>query len=172
MWSLVDGLVCEDVRGGESEFCIVTAENFMVTKRSNSDVYSYSETGFQSDLTISTGDTLGLDLENTAFTQITEATINTVFDKQLFFFDEGNNVQTANFIVVRENGTFDGTWESEPIAGTWEMRDGNWCRILTAFFNADRLNSEDCQLWERSGIRIRGTRDGGAGVSFIYNIGE
>jgi len=48
MWSLVDGLVCEDVRGGESTFCLADSENFIVTRHPSSDSYYYSETGFSS----------------------------------------------------------------------------------------------------------------------------
>jgi len=111
-------------------------------------------------------------LEDTddGFVQITDETISAFFDKQLFLFN-GESL-TENFIVVRDGGSFDGTWNDAPIAGTWEMRDGYWCRVITEFFNPDRLGSEDCQLWELNENRIRGTRDRGTGASFVYNIVE
>jgi hypothetical protein len=107
-------------------------------------------------------------IDNIGYEQITATTINLIFDKQLFLFD--GEIQTENFIIVRSDGTFDGTWEDAPIAGTWEMRDGYWCRFLTEFFNPAAVGSEDCQLWELRGNQIRGTRDRGMGNSFIYNI--
>jgi len=61
-WSLDEnGLICEDIRGGESTFCLGTdSEEFTVTRHPESETYYYSEIGFSSPLTISTGDRLGL----------------------------------------------------------------------------------------------------------------
>ena len=96
------------------------------------------------------------------FTRVTVDTIPLFYGKKISL--EGNH------IVLAEDGTFDGTWRSEPIAGKWEMRDGYWCRVLTVFFQADRLNQEDCQLWESSEGKLRGTRSKGKGQSFVYSV--
>ncbi len=76
----------------------------------------------------------------------------------------------GNSISLSEDGTFSGTWENVPIAGTWEMKDDYFCRVLTEFHNSDSLGSEDCQLWELKENSVRGTRDRGNGSSFIYAI--
>lgn len=103
-------------------------------------------------------------------TQITSDNIDTLFDKNLFSHN-GTELED-NFIVVRSDSSFDGTWNDAPIAGTWEMRNGFWCRILTQFFNPDSTGTEDCQLWTRTGDVITGTRDMGNGTSFDYHIVE
>ena len=60
-WSLdSNGLICEEIRGGESTYCIANAENYMMTRTPGSNTYNYSETGFVSAVTITSGDTLGL----------------------------------------------------------------------------------------------------------------
>lgn len=99
---------------------------------------------------------------NNNYAQVTADTIPSYYGKKISL--EGNH------IVLAEDGTFDGTWRSEPIAGKWEMRDGYWCRVLTVFFQADRLNQEDCQLWESSEGKLRGTRNRGKGQSFVYSV--
>ncbi len=76
----------------------------------------------------------------------------------------------GNYIALSEDGSFSGQWASEPIEGTWEMKDDLWCRVLTEFHQADRLNSEDCQLFEFNGTSVRVTRDKGNGQSFIYTV--
>lgn len=75
-----------------------------------------------------------------------------------------------NYIVLDDNGTFAGSWSGKTIKGVWAMRDNYWCRTLTEFFQADRLGEEDCQLWEISGNKLRGTRNKGSGNSFIYTV--
>ncbi|ASJ70354.1 hypothetical protein [Granulosicoccus antarcticus] len=60
-WSLdSNGLICEEIRGGESTYCIADAENYLMTKNPAVGSYNYSETGFVSGVTITTGNTLGL----------------------------------------------------------------------------------------------------------------
>ncbi len=60
-WSLdSNGLICEEIRGGESTYCIADSENYLMTKSPDSDSYNFSETGFVSSVTITLGDTLGL----------------------------------------------------------------------------------------------------------------
>lgn len=62
MWWLDDnGLMCEDVRGGVSTYCVANAQNFMFNRGlSNANIYNYSEIGFVSQLTITEGNSLGL----------------------------------------------------------------------------------------------------------------
>jgi len=99
---------------------------------------------------------------DSAFTQVTDKNINDLFGKQIDL--------DGNFISLSEDRTFSGTWKNSPIAGTWEIRDNYWCRVLTVFHDESALNKEDCQLWELNGDRIRGTRDKGRGKSFVYTV--
>ena len=96
------------------------------------------------------------------FVQVTEAEIGNYLGKTLEL--------NGNYIVLAEGGVFSGRWNNASIAGTWAMKDGYWCRVLTEFFEADKLNREDCQLWEASGSQLRGTRDKGQGQNFIYHV--
>ena len=50
------------------------------------------------------------------------------------------------------------------------MKDDYFCRFLIEFHQADRLGSEDCQLWEVEGANVKGTRNKGKGGSFSYKI--
>lgn len=105
-------------------------------------------------------------LEGTQLLPITEADLAALYDRQLFL--------NENFLIVRSNGTYDGTWNGQPMSATWEFRDGFFCRILTEFHNADAIGIEDCQLWRMdvTGTRVRGARDMGNGVDWWYVIGE
>ena len=75
-----------------------------------------------------------------------------------------------NYIVLDDDGSFAGSWSGKTIKGVWAMRDNYWCRTLTEFFQANRVGQEDCQLWEVSGNKLRGTRSKGSGNSFLYTI--
>ena len=97
-------------------------------------------------------------------TPVTQANLDYLIGKELSL--------DGNFIVLRSDSTFDGTWEGEPIAATWEIKDGYFCRTLTEFHNAAATGSEDCQLWNVTESSITGTRDKGNGVSFVYTIGS
>jgi len=99
--------------------------------------------------------------------RITGDTIDTLFDKRLF-----HSSREEGFIILMSDGTFSGTWEEEPIAATWEMRDDFFCRVLTEFHNTASTGIEDCQLWTRIGNQVRGQRDRGNGTTFFYNIIE
>lgn len=96
------------------------------------------------------------------FVRITTSDISNYFGKRIDL--------NGNYIVIAEDGTFDGTWKDQSIKGTWEMKDDYWCRVLTVFHDSAALNKEDCQLWEAGDNRIRGTRNRGNGKSFIYNL--
>lgn len=105
--------------------------------------------------------------------RITADSISGLFNKRMFFINGDGNEERNNYFVLRNNGSADGTWNNEPLVGTWEMRDDYWCRILTEFHNAASIGPEDCQLWERMGDdTIRVTRDRGAGNSWTQGIGE
>lgn len=157
-----DGQFCEVSSSGPT-FCFGSADNFLLTTDGNG-TYLYSDPTFTSSFTVMSGNGLNITSTDNAREQVTAETINQLFGKQLFLEN--------NFIVVRNNGTFDGTWSDEPIAGTYEMRDGYFCRILTQFFDTERTNIEDCQLWERDATTVKGTRDRGTGASWVYTIVE
>jgi len=97
-----------------------------------------------------------------SYDRVTADSIGSLVGKKLEL--NGNNISLS------EDGTFSGTWKNVPIAGTWEMKDDYFCRVLTEFHNSDSLGSEDCQLWELKENSVRGTRDRGNGSSFIYAI--
>lgn len=99
---------------------------------------------------------------STPFIQITDISSEGIFGKQLTLDN--------NYIVLNEDGSVNGVWANGPAAGTWEMRNGLWCRVYTKFAVADFVNNEDCQLFERSGDTIRATRDGGSGSSYLLAI--
>ena len=85
----------------------------------------------------------------------TEAELASLYGRRL-------ELNPGEFLVVDADGTFGGSFGGNAIDGTWEMRDGYWCRTLEG--------SEDCQLWRSDGARVRGTRDRGEGNSFVYTI--
>jgi len=105
-------------------------------------------------------------LEETQLLPITEADLVALYGKQLFL--------NENFLILRSDGTFDGTWNNEPMTATWEFRDGFLCRTLSEFHNTEAVGIEDCQLWRMdvTGTQIRGARDMGNGVDWWYVIGE
>jgi len=71
-------------------------------------------------------------------------------------------------LMISANGTLNGTWNSAPLAGTFEMRDGFFCRTLSA--SPRGAAPEDCQLLVLDGNSINGTRDRGNGASFSYIV--
>ena len=105
-------------------------------------------------------------LDETLLIPITQLDLTELVGTRLFL--------NENFLILRNDGTFDGTWEDQPLLATWELRDGYFCRVLTEFHNADAIGAEDCQLWRKeiTGNRIRGSRDRGNGVSWWYTIGS
>jgi len=174
-WTVdANGQLCEDFRGGPEVICVADAENFNVSKHPDSGEYFFSQAGFQSRLTIAEGDVLNLSGEADTVMmlpeRVTAENVDQLFDIDLFLStDEG---LSENFITVRADGTFDGTWEGEPIAATWEIRDDFFCRTLTEFFIESRTGEEDCQLWEKMGDTITAARDRGMDGSFMYTLVE
>ena len=96
------------------------------------------------------------------FTRVTQLEIDNYIGKKIQLND--------NFIMLSDDGTFTGQWNEGPIAGDWEMKEDYWCRVLTEFYQPERLNQEDCQIWEANGSMLRGTRDKGTGKSFVYTV--
>ena len=91
-----------------------------------------------------------------------EATfVSLVGDRQVLLKD------TDNEIVIGSDGSISGVFNGAVLAGTWEWRDGAWCRTLTA--GPRGPSPEDCQIWT---ITPEGefeiTRNRGEGSSFTY----
>jgi hypothetical protein len=70
--------------------------------------------------------------------------------------------------VISDNGTLRGSWDDMPLIGTYEMRDGFFCRTLSA--GPSGPSPEDCQLLILDGANLMGTRDRGNGASFTYTV--
>jgi hypothetical protein len=77
----------------------------------------------------------------------------------------------SDYVVIRSDGTLEGEFGGVPTAGTWEMRDGYFCRVLTEGTPQAIAAGEDCQISELRGNRLRVTRDRGAGSQFEYILG-
>jgi len=102
------------------------------------------------------------DTGTTSYSRVTSDVLPSLFDKKLFI--------DGNYMIVSADYTFAGMWNGEPMAGTWEMKNEYFCRVLTQFFKLENTGGEDCQVWEISGDKIRGTRNKGNGSSFTYMI--
>ena len=70
--------------------------------------------------------------------------------------------------VISADGTLNGTWDGQPLVGTYEMRDGYFCRTLSQGPRGPA--PEDCQLFVLQGNQLMGTRDRGNGSSFTYTV--
>ena len=70
--------------------------------------------------------------------------------------------------IISENGTLDGSWDGKPLVGTYEMRDGFFCRTLSQ--GPRGPSPEDCQLLVLDGNSLTGSRDRGNGDSFTYTV--
>lgn len=71
-------------------------------------------------------------------------------------------------LVLNADGSLSGEFGGAVTRGTWVVRDGFWCRELTA--GPRGPSPEDCQLWAQEGGSINVTRDQGRGGSFVYEI--
>lgn len=74
----------------------------------------------------------------------------------------------ARRFVIDPNGTLSGSWDGKPLVGTYEMRDGFFCRELQQ--GPGGASPEDCQLFVLDGDQLSVTRDRGNGGSFTYTI--
>jgi len=93
------------------------------------------------------------------FTAVTESDLSSLAGKKLTLEN--------NFVILSEDGSIEGTWSDSPVVGTWEMKEGLWCRTYSEFFTSDLVGDEECHLWERDGNMIKGTREGGKGTSYL-----
>ena len=71
-------------------------------------------------------------------------------------------------LVLNADGSLSGEFGGAVTRGTWVVRDGFWCRELSA--GPRGPSPEDCQLWAQEGSSINVTRDQGRGGSFVYEI--
>lgn len=77
----------------------------------------------------------------------------------------GRTVSNADTsVTITGDGRITGVTHGTEIAGTWEWRDGFWCRTITAPVRSN----EDCQVWDvRNGV-LTVTRDRGAGETIVF----
>ena len=91
----------------------------------------------------------------------TPADFATLYGQRLTFGD-------SDFVTINANGTLSGNFSGVETLGTWEVRDGFWCRELSAGPRGPA--PEDCQLFVRDGNALNITRERGNGASFVYMI--
>ncbi|PLX39202.1 MAG: hypothetical protein C0606_01280 [Hyphomicrobiales bacterium] len=72
----------------------------------------------------------------------------------------------ANFFVVNNDGTLNGTWHGKTLTGTWRWDDAFFCRVLTA----PRPAPEDCQQWALADDKARLVRERGTGKTADYVV--
>ena len=91
------------------------------------------------------------------YTRVTTDEMQSYIDKKLTL--------KGNHFVISEDGTFSGNWNGSGISGTWEFKDGYWCRDMPS-----SKTPYDCQLWESDGDKLRVTRNKGKGERFDYKV--
>lgn len=69
---------------------------------------------------------------------------------------------------VAGDGTLTGSWDGNPLVGTYEMREGFFCRTLSQ--GPSGPSPEDCQLLVLNGSNLEVTRDRGNGNAFTYTV--
>jgi hypothetical protein len=69
--------------------------------------------------------------------------------------------------VIHSDGSLTGTAEGARLSGEWCWRDGFFCRRATL---AGEDLGWDCEIIERSGKRMRYTRDMGRGTASIATL--
>ncbi len=74
----------------------------------------------------------------------------------------------ANFFVISDEGTIEGTWYGKELRGKWRWDEGYFCRTLSA----PRPAAEDCQEWSLGDGKVRLLRSRGAGDSTVYLLGN
>lgn len=82
----------------------------------------------------------------------------------------GRRLETgeADFVVLNADGTLTGVYGGIETLGTWELRDGYFCRVVTT--GPAGAMAEDCQLFVRDGNQLTISRDKGAGKAAVYTI--
>jgi|GEM_PF-2594870 len=71
----------------------------------------------------------------------------------------------GNWVVVNANGTLEGIFGEKPVKGTWEMKDGYWCRTLQS-----PAQNSDCQIYRLTPNGLIVTRNKGKGKSATYQV--
>lgn len=97
------------------------------------------------------------------YTQITTETafIGGVVGKPLFL-----DSKVKGTVIISADKTWSGEVGPMKMKGTWEWKDGYWCRTLEG-------SPDDCQKYEMSSRydAVRVSRDKGNGKVWIYKIG-
>lgn len=75
---------------------------------------------------------------------------------------------SANYFVIREDGTIDGLWFGKTMTGAWHWEDKYFCRSLSA----PRPAPEDCQEWSYGEGKAKLVRNRGTGEATVYSRGE
>ena len=91
----------------------------------------------------------------------TQADLSPIIGKSLVF-------GPGQAIAISDDGTIRGSWDGKPVAGSYIMRDGFFCRTLTA--GPRGPSAEDCQLWIRDGSKISVSRNRGTANEIIYTV--
>ena len=84
------------------------------------------------------------------------------------FLNRRLDYQDGMYNVIRPDGTFEGEF-GRRVAGTWQMRDGYWCREITE--GVGNVPPSDCQLLEIGGSNLRFTRQKGEGQALDLTLG-
>lgn len=73
-------------------------------------------------------------------------------------------VHDTNTVTINPNGTFAGRLsDGSDMAGTWQIRDGKWCRTLSA---PARLAGSACQDLSIEGNQATFTRADGSSITY------
>ncbi len=91
----------------------------------------------------------------------TQADISAIDGKTL-------TLESGKSYVVSSAGTINGSWGGSPLVGTYQMKEGFFCRVLTEGPNGP--SPEDCQILVLNGDTLTGTRNRGAGASFRLSV--
>ena len=100
-------------------------------------------------------------IETAPMRLLTNADLAPVMGKRL-------ELSAAEYVVINADGTLSGDFSGAETRGTWVMRDGYFCRELSA--GPTGVQPEDCQLMVRTADGVRVTRDRGKGSSWDYVI--
>jgi hypothetical protein len=76
--------------------------------------------------------------------------------------------RNADFVVINADGTFTGRYSDVVASGTWEFRDGFFCRIVLQ--GPSGPDPEDCQTSDLQGNTLTFTRDRGTGGTVVYTV--
>lgn len=70
--------------------------------------------------------------------------------------------------VISAEGKINGSWDGSPLVGTYEMKNGFFCRTLSQ--GPRGPSPEDCQVLTLDGNVLSGTRNRGEGASFKLTV--